>query len=262
MIRLSAPARTSSVAKLPCKHVYAVHVAIQREELPDGTLVETTSVTTTHRREWSAYNEAQEREGEHFPVMLNELCELIEQPPQPTTGRPRLPLADVVQAIAHKVYTGDSGRRAMSTIRSAQSDGHMVKSPSFSSLHRYMENPEVTPVLRDLIRASALPVAPIETTFAVDSSGFASSVYDRWFDHKWKPRDQRCQVGEGAYHVRNPDKRGNGRGRHGNSICGLSLLEALCGGHGGELRGCGGLRGQGVPKPRQPPCGSVAFLAG
>ena len=171
--------------QMPCKHIYAVQVTIQREELPDGTTVETTSVTTTNRREWSVYNEAQEREGEHFPVLLNELCGLIEQSPQPINGRPRLPLADVVQAIAHKVYSGDSGRRAMSTIRSAQSDGLMVKAPSFTSLHRYMENPAVTPVLRDLIRASALPVAPIETTFAVDSSGFASSVYDRWFDHKW-----------------------------------------------------------------------------
>ena len=62
----------------------------------------------------------------------------------------------------------------------------MAKAPSFASLHRYLENPVVTTVLRDLIRASALPVAPIETTFAVDSSGFATSTYDRWFDNKWK----------------------------------------------------------------------------
>ena len=73
----------------------------------------------------------------------------------------------------------------MSAIRQAEAEGRMTHAPSFASLHRYLENPDVTPVLRDLIRVSALPVVPIETTFAVDSSGFACSVYDRWFDHKW-----------------------------------------------------------------------------
>ena len=74
----------------------------------------------------------------------------------------------------------------MSTIRKAEAEGRMAKAPSFASLHRYLENPVVTTVLRELIRASALPVAPIETTLAVDSSGFATSTYDRWFDNKWK----------------------------------------------------------------------------
>ena len=94
--------------QMPCKHIYAMEITSQREERPDGTVVETTSVTTTHRREWSAYNAAQEHEGEHFPVLLRELCDHVEQPSQPATGRPRLPIADVVQAIAHKVYSGDS----------------------------------------------------------------------------------------------------------------------------------------------------------
>ena len=30
-----------------------------------------------------------------------------------------------------------------------------------------------------------MPLRSIETDFAVDSSGFSSSVYNRWFDHKW-----------------------------------------------------------------------------
>ena len=106
----------------PCKHTYAVQITI--------------------RREWRAYNATQDHEGEHFPVLLRELCDLIEQPPQPGTGRPQLPLPDVVQAIAHKVFSGDSGRRAMSTIRAAEADGSMVKAPSFTSLHRYLENPQ------------------------------------------------------------------------------------------------------------------------
>ena len=32
---------------------------------------------------------------------------------------------------------------------------------------------------------SALPLRDIEVDFAQDSSGFASTAYNRWFDHKW-----------------------------------------------------------------------------
>ena len=39
--------------------------------------------------------------------------------------------------------------------------------------------------LKSLIEQSALPLRSVETDFAVDSSGFSTSVYNRWFDHKW-----------------------------------------------------------------------------
>jgi hypothetical protein len=48
-----------------------------------------------------------------------------------------------------------------------------------------MENPELTLILKSLIEQSATPLKVIETDFAVDSSGFATTTYDRWFDHKW-----------------------------------------------------------------------------
>ena len=41
------------------------------------------------------------------------------------------------------------------------------------------------PVLKNLIEISSLPLIPIESRFAADASGFSTSVYDRWHDHKW-----------------------------------------------------------------------------
>ena len=32
---------------------------------------------------------------------------------------------------------------------------------------------------------SALPLRELEVDFAADSSGFSTTTYDRWFDHKW-----------------------------------------------------------------------------
>ena len=78
-----------------------------------------------------------------------------------------------------------SGRRAMTDMRYAQASGQLDKTPSFNSVLGYLKKPEMTPLLKALIEQSAAPLKALETDFAADSSGFSTSVYDRWFDHKW-----------------------------------------------------------------------------
>jgi hypothetical protein len=170
--------------KLPCKHIYAVEFIIQREERPDGTVITTESMRVTYSQEWSKYNAAQTHEQEHFVSLLRDLCNGIEQPPQ-TFGRPRLPLADVVFGLAYKTYYTMSGRRFTSELKEAESTGLISKAAHYNSAFRYLENPELTDILKALIEESASPLKAIETDFAVDSSGFATTTYDRWFDHKW-----------------------------------------------------------------------------
>src|SRR5438477_2996005 len=43
----------------------------------------------------------------------------------------------------------------------------------------------VTPILKAMIGQSSLPLKSVEVDFAVDSSGFATSRFVRWFDHKY-----------------------------------------------------------------------------
>jgi transposase len=43
----------------------------------------------------------------------------------------------------------------------------------------------LTPVLEQLIAASSKPLSIVETEFAVDSSGFSTSRFVRWFDEKY-----------------------------------------------------------------------------
>ena len=167
-----------------CKHIYSVEFLIRREEHSDGTTIETKAVRITYKQDWPAYNAAQENEADHFVVLLRELCDTVEQPPQ-GNGRPRLPLSDMLFAKAVKVYSTMSGRRAMSDIRSAEGQGLLDKMPSVASCWRYMEKPEMTPLLEQLIERSALPLASLEKHFSPDSSGFASKSYVRWFDKKW-----------------------------------------------------------------------------
>ena len=63
----------------PCKHIHAVEYVIQRETKPDGTVTYTQSVKMTCTQEWTAYNQAQTHEQEHFVTLLRELCDGIEQ---------------------------------------------------------------------------------------------------------------------------------------------------------------------------------------
>ena len=168
-----------------CKHIYAVQVVLQREEGEEVTTIKAIeSVEVTHTQSWSSYNAVQVREGELFGPLLREPCDSVPQPPQ-TRGRPRLPLSDMLYGLGLKVYSTLSSRRAMSEIRNAVACGMMAREPNFSTPMRYLEKPDLTPVLRTLIQGSSLPLRDVEVDFAQDASGFASTSYNRWFDHKW-----------------------------------------------------------------------------
>ena len=78
-----------------------------------------------------------------------------------------------------------SGRRFTSQLKEAQEQGLISKAAHYNSASRYLDNPALTPLLKRLIEQSASPLASIETDFAVDSSGFSTCTYQRWFDHKW-----------------------------------------------------------------------------
>lgn len=165
----------------PCKHIYAVQFTIQREEGPNGTSVETVC-RVTYSQNWSAYNAAQVNEQEQFGLLLRDLCNTIPQPPQ-TMGRPRLSLGDMVLAAGTKVYSTLSARRAMTNVRNAD----LERTPHFNSVLGYLNKGEMTPLIKELIELSALPLQAIERDFAVDGSGFSTSTYarSRWYDEKY-----------------------------------------------------------------------------
>jgi transposase len=73
----------------------------------------------------------------------------------------------------------------MSDLREAHFRQYITKVPHFNSISNYLENPELTPILRSLIVKSSLPLKSVETSFAADSSGFTTSRFTRWFDVKY-----------------------------------------------------------------------------
>jgi len=170
-----------------CKHIFAVEYTIKREQTSDGQTIVTESVRVTQKtytQDWPAYNKAQANERAHFLSFLYELCSGIEEPVQ-TFGRPRLPLSDIIFSATFRTYSTVSGRRFVSELREALAKGYLSKMPSYNSIFDYLKMESLTPFLKHLISESAMPLKPIETSFAVDSSGFSTTRFQRWFDVKY-----------------------------------------------------------------------------
>jgi transposase len=173
-----------------CKHIFAALYVMRRETNDDGstTVTQTLAITTeriTYPQNWTAYNQAQTSEKAQFQSLLFDLCRGVVQPQIKKNGRPSLPLSDAIFSAAYKVYSTVSARRFMTDLREAQGKGFIAKTPHFNSVLNCLENPEITPILRRLITESSLPLQSVETDFAVDSSGFMTSRFVRWFDVKY-----------------------------------------------------------------------------
>lgn len=174
-----------------CKHIFAVEYAIRRDRNADGSTTVTETVTVretvrkTYPQKWSAYNAAQTHEKEEFMELLRDLCRGISEPERPKKGRPPLPIQDAIFAACFKVYSTFSGRRFMSDLRDATAKGYLSRLPHFNSIFNYLENPDLTPILRAMITETSLPLTAVEQDFAVDSSGFTTSRFIRWYDHKY-----------------------------------------------------------------------------
>jgi transposase len=181
---------------IKCKHIYAATFVMMREQNSDGSVTVTESLTVSETRKtypqnWTAYNAAQTSEQDRFQVLLADLCSgLVTTPPK--TGRPPLPLSDAVFAIVFKVYSTVSQRRFVSDLREAHKRGYIMRVPHFNSISNYLENPELTPILHNLITESSLPLRSVEIDFAADSSGFATCRFTRWFDHKYRVTKQKA----------------------------------------------------------------------
>lgn len=167
-----------------CKHIYAVEYTQERKTEPDGTTTVTETVKVTYSRSWTNYNAAQSEEKSRFVILLADLCRNVPQPLQ-ENGRPCLPLSDMVFACAYKVYVGFSSRRFTTDLKEAQASGFIHKAAHFNSVSRYLSNPELTDTLKGLVTASSLPLKSVETNFAVDSSGFSTCRFVRWFNKKY-----------------------------------------------------------------------------
>jgi hypothetical protein len=96
-------------------------------------------------QDWRAYNAAQTHEKERFLELLRDLCAGVSEPEVKKTGRPRLPLQDVIFAACFKVYSTVSCRRFMTDLRDAHAKGYITKVPHFKFDLQLSRKPRIDP---------------------------------------------------------------------------------------------------------------------
>src|SRR5262249_17671750 len=182
-----------------CKHYYAASIVHQRDILPDGTVIETKTITLTekkvYKQDWPAYNLAQSTEKRRVRVLLHDLSRRLPVRERGNNGkRGRMPHhpSDAVFTMAYKIYCGFSARRFATDLLEAHEKGFISKPIPGMVATAFLEDPYYTPILKELIAFSASPLRSVERDFASDSSGFGSSRYEKWYDQKYGITRTRC----------------------------------------------------------------------
>src|SRR5438046_190317 len=115
----------------------------------------------------------------------HDLSRGLADPPQKKGGRHRTAMADMIFSSVYKVFSTLSLRRFGTDLEEAHQKGYLSHKLHPVMAGRFLESPMLTPVLKQLIAVSALPLRAVETDFAVDSTGFSTSRFVRWFDEKY-----------------------------------------------------------------------------
>lgn len=148
----------------------------------------------TYSQNWEAYNKAQTQEKLMFLQILDELthrynwnCNKL--------GRPKIELNDLLFSCCLKVYTGFSGRRLNSDLEILQAQDYLQAVPHFNSVLNAFNLKELTPCLQQVLRMASIPIRQAEQSFAIDSTGFSTSMFSRWMEKRFgKDKAERIWV--------------------------------------------------------------------
>jgi transposase len=183
-----------------CKHVEATYFWLAMEGAVNAETGEITlppkEKRKTYKQDWRAYNAAQTSETERIPYLLYWLCQTIDEEERPAgkPGRKPIPRREAIYAIATKVYSLLSTRRAEGAIKTAFARGHLSRVWDHNTIIRALADEDLTEILVRLIEESSAPLAAIEGVrgqYAADSTGIGTVTYVRHFDVKH--RKMKCE---------------------------------------------------------------------
>src|SRR5260370_37206645 len=90
------------------------------------------------------------------------------------------------------VYCGLSCRRFSTDLLEAHERGFVTKVIPGAKVPAFFEDAYFTPILKELIAYSARPLRAVEHDFAIDSTGFGSTRYEKWYDQKYGITRHKC----------------------------------------------------------------------
>ena len=139
-----------------------------------------------YTQDWVAYDRAKCNEDVLFKRLLAELLHLTLEEKQNTgAGRPSYSQRDRIFGMCVKEYYKADNRKAISVLKELKNLNLVYKVPCHKSLSNFYNDSALSTVLDKLILLSALPLAKLESTGAIDATGFSTSRYECWNEYKW-----------------------------------------------------------------------------
>lgn len=130
---------------------------------------------------WHNYNQSQTKEKTIFLELLDELCELLDTDLDNREGRNRGNDSHKIFCMCMKTYLNMSARRLISDLKLCRQLGYINSVSHFNTVLNYFNDKSLTKTLKFLIELSAKPLAQLERSFAVDSTGISCRQYiPRW----------------------------------------------------------------------------------
>jgi len=157
-------------------------------------------VDRKYTQDWPAYDQAKTNEDRLFKKMLEELLFLaIEENPTPKRGRKAYSLRDKIFCMCIKAFYRSSLRKGQSILKELQRLHYINKVPCFKTIDNFFNDETLSTILDNLILISALPLAPLEETGAVDATGFSLKAYERWSDFKYGKEEGKLRLWRKAH---------------------------------------------------------------
>lgn len=136
----------------------------------------------TYPQEWTAYNQAKTQERIIAERLLLELIDSFELNRPKRAGAPGASLKEKIYCMFVYNYSGCSSRRCISELKMAEERKVISKTPHFNSVLNYFGDLEAIDLIKKLILITSIPLKNVEKDFAVDSSGFSTSSFERWLN--------------------------------------------------------------------------------
>ncbi len=170
-----------------CKHVMAARLVNERQGGTAAPVIDTDTPPKrkTYRQNWKVYRQAQHEEKERIMILLHDLCSGVVDPPHNKRGTRPIPRRDRLFTVCYKVWSTLSSSRWDTDLRDAVKAKLLSRKLHSNKVNCFMEEADLTPYLKAMVVRSSLPLRPIETQFAVDSTGFSTSRFVRWYDKKY-----------------------------------------------------------------------------
>lgn len=144
-----------------------------------------------YTQDWPAYDAAKTNEDIMFKKLLSELLFLgIENDNKTKIGRKAYSLQDRIFTMCIKVFYKSDLRKAQSILKELKNLHYIEKVPCYKSIDNFFNNSEITKVLDELILLSSLPLANLETTGAIDGTGFATKRCEKWRNYKYGNKEK------------------------------------------------------------------------